>query len=617
MKKTPHEFKCFESMCFLSNRALALIAALICIMAPQITLGQDGAVTSNQAAPARANVSANDDTNLLGSISGRVTTDDGQPLTEARVSISKIGSGSLPSSVEVGTDGAFTRGNLPRGLYQVSAFAAGYVQETDPGSSVTPNYFRPGDVVSIRMTKGSVITGRVTDGDGHPVVSVLVRAIKERNQDGRRIADQGAVERYTDDRGIYRIYGLSAGVYKVAAGGSARFGGRLNAFDRDVPVFYPSSSREGAEELALQRSEELTNVDIKYRSDRGHLVSGSVHSSPDSASQNSFITFSLLSDPSGAVELATTQQSRNSDSVQTFELSGVADGEYVLTASRFANGITNTGFSKIQVKGIDVSGISISMASMAEIEGHLKIEPSDAVQCRLTAGTTPREFFVRARIDRRNELSQLYSSNLGSAQGGVPDSTAKFKIGGLFPGTYRLEIGSPSSQWFIRSIESDIPAAPRSESQTKPVGAAVQLAAGFSLKPGENKSGLSITISAGGGVLRGRVEAGTNGTSVPQYISVVLVPADLNQQKSILRFSEAFMNSGKFEVGNVAPGRYYVVAIQSSKADFADSTRDPTFFDPRTRASLIEAATAAKQLVEFKPCQTVSDLIVHPTPFVK
>jgi len=69
------------------------------------------------------------------------------------------------------------------------------------------------------MTKGSVITGKVSDVNGQPVVSVAVRVLNVRTLDGKLNSNPQVTERYTDDRGIYRIYGLKEEYIKSRPGG--------------------------------------------------------------------------------------------------------------------------------------------------------------------------------------------------------------------------------------------------------------------------------------------------------------------------------------------------------------------------------------------------------------
>ena len=86
----------------------------------------------------------------------------------------------------------------------------------------------------------------------------------------------GLAEKTTDDRGIYRIYGLPAGNYLVWAGGPTYNPG-VDPYDTDVPTYAPSSTRDTATEITVRSGEETTNVDIRYRGEPGHIVSGTVN----------------------------------------------------------------------------------------------------------------------------------------------------------------------------------------------------------------------------------------------------------------------------------------------------------------------------------------------------
>src|SRR5262249_57415935 len=96
--------------------------------------------------------------------------------------------------------------------------ASGYVQATNPGDTV---YHKPGDTVNLILKKGGVVAGTVTTSDGEPVVCVPVMATQVLDQFGRRSGNDYGLLRYPDDRGAYRLFGLPAGTYIVAAGSSA------------------------------------------------------------------------------------------------------------------------------------------------------------------------------------------------------------------------------------------------------------------------------------------------------------------------------------------------------------------------------------------------------------
>src|SRR5262245_54644826 len=82
------------------------------------------------------------------------------------------------------------------------------------------------DTIRIPLTRGAAIGGRVTDEAGAPLGSsqVHLRYITYQNGARKLIAPPGSASSWvvTDDRGVYRAYGLMPGEYivqSVAGGG--------------------------------------------------------------------------------------------------------------------------------------------------------------------------------------------------------------------------------------------------------------------------------------------------------------------------------------------------------------------------------------------------------------
>ncbi|MBA3570419.1 MAG: hypothetical protein H0W34_00250 [Pyrinomonadaceae bacterium] len=58
-------------------------------------------------------------------------------------------------------------------------------------------------------------------------------------------------EQPTDDRGVYRIYGLATGTYIVSAGGHGNFSDfNVAEYESHAPTYAPSSTRDNAGESA-------------------------------------------------------------------------------------------------------------------------------------------------------------------------------------------------------------------------------------------------------------------------------------------------------------------------------------------------------------------------------
>jgi protocatechuate 3,4-dioxygenase beta subunit len=158
-----------------------------------------------------------------GSISGAVVTEGaGTPVRRARVTLSG-GEIRTPRSVVTNDEGQFGFVSLPAGRYTMTASKAGYVNITygakRPGRPGTPIQLADGqklEKANINLPKGSVVTGVVVDENGEPSPGTQVRVMRYVMRTGEKTLEQSGQDQ-TDDRGIYRVYGLQPGEYLVSA----------------------------------------------------------------------------------------------------------------------------------------------------------------------------------------------------------------------------------------------------------------------------------------------------------------------------------------------------------------------------------------------------------------
>jgi len=158
-----------------------------------------------------------------GSISGTVAVaGSGQPARRARVSLSggtDVGGGRSTTTDEMGR---FAFSALPEGRFNLSASKPGHITGTygqrQPGRPGTPIQLADGQrlQVQLQITRGGVITGTVLDENAEALPGTPVRALRYVMQSGQRTL-QSAGNGATDDRGVYRIYGLQPGEYLVYA----------------------------------------------------------------------------------------------------------------------------------------------------------------------------------------------------------------------------------------------------------------------------------------------------------------------------------------------------------------------------------------------------------------
>ena len=147
-----------------------------------------------------------------------------RPLRRARVRIT--GSELEISRTTITTDdGRFSFESLPAGRYTVSASKDGYVSSAfgatragRPGRTV-PLGERDAHEIGVRLPPGAVITGVLQDPQGDPVPGITVLVLSRRLTPGGepRFVPVTGSEAVTDDRGVYRVFGLAAGAYIVTA----------------------------------------------------------------------------------------------------------------------------------------------------------------------------------------------------------------------------------------------------------------------------------------------------------------------------------------------------------------------------------------------------------------
>jgi hypothetical protein len=474
--------------------------------------------------------------------------------------------------------------------------------------------------LKIRLIKGGVITGKVTDSDGDPIVGVPVRAMATNNPSLSPTDFLGAGGAETDDRGIYRIYGLRAGQYVVNAGGAGQFSfAGSNGFDLDVPTYYPSATRDTAVPVVVRSGDETAGIDIKYFGTEGHRISGFVVGSINAASAaNGAIAITLA--PAGTQSVFAMAIASPIDQRRAFGFNGVADGEYDLFAA-FQTSQQNDASSliatrRVAVSGGDVTGVELPLAQLASIAGIITLDPIKAEdKCDERGSQLIETVFKARRYDPIKIGSQIMTAMLAGL-GATLNAKGEFTARNLEAGRYRLEIKLPTDAWYVRAINVPAAAAVTNQqlSQAAPPSAASKPNQSYSwqgtvtVKSGQHINSVLIIVGQDAASLRGHVTVTPERAAFPADLHVHLVPADREQANNVLRYSETMIASdGSFAFSNIAPGRYFIVSRVESGAETSGTSPRPSAWDPTARAKLRQEAEAAKVVVDLKPCQRLKD----------
>lgn len=573
-----------------------------------------------------ATARAQNPSQAYGSITGRVISDDG-PVPFAAVTVSAAGGRDRANALRnltTDADGNFKAEGLRQAAYIVMASSPGYVPESASlppanDSETRPDvpaqsYYRIGDSVTIRLVKGGVITGRVLNQMGDPLIGIRVSAQPVLSAPSQRpFAQAGSGEAQTDDRGIYRIYGLGAGNYVVLANpapGGGPFGGQfpgrqLSPYTGNAPVYHPSGSRGMAAEVTVNCGIETSGIDIQYRPIKGFSISGTI------AGADPLFAFVTLTDkPSGQVINNAFvnprggpggRQGSQSDQA-AFAILGVADGEYELSVQ---GGSPEESFSatpvKIAVSGADVSGIVLTLKPMAAVRARVQIEPP--VKCN-----APRPATLDEQVFTLRPVSQISLPNLPTS---VPSPSGDISFRNLSAGRYQLGALMLDDRYFIRSVAVPIKSTGRNTTATqKNPPAMFELSRnGITLKAGEKVNDVIVVISEGAASIDGRVLKTGNPQATDKWL-VYLVPAERELADEVLRYAETVsVPGGEFKFRNLAPGKYLILALPLENGAPNGKTLS-TALDPAARLRLRRAAETANQPIELQPCGRVANIQV-------
>lgn len=551
-----------------------------------------------------------------GVISGRVLLEDGTPAAGASIFLNVAGTSQASvRNITSDEEGNFVIRDLAARAYRLSASVPGFVSD-----NVESLYYRVGDNVTLNLIKGGVITGRVTNSAGEPVIGVAVTAIRIKDGEGKPIAQlQGGRSFLTDDRGVYRLYGLRPGGYIVGTARGAFNTTRPGLYDENLPVFHPASTRDGASEVHVMTGSVSSGIDIRYRYEEGRTISGKLSFPAEANGGNSMVQYavsiSLL--PPGASNSVATALGHGTSGTGGYELPGVADGEYEIYASRPdpANPIASLR-RRISVRGADLTGIDLVLLPMATLAGQLVLEPLPKAEAAASSENPKclpgRRPAVEENLVRLPRVDVQSVSVLGGSEA-APDGKGAFKLSLLQAGTYRLMPVLPGDNWYLKSLTKTGGTAPAPASSRRAGANAGTVAAPTSaaaeaivIKAGENLSGYTVTLAEGAAALAGKLS--------PEHQKqggrwrVHLLPAEAALANDTTRYAQTVLKpDGSFSFKQLAPGKYLVFAQALPEEESLEAPPRPLAWNPTERAKLRRLAEAGQQTVTLETCQQLKD----------
>ena len=557
-------------------------------------------------------------------LSGRVVdaTNGSQPIRRAIVTLTGDQFAAGRSSIS-DDDGRFTFEGLPAGTFTLTATRPGFLRSTygalragRPGTPIRVRDGQPLADVTLTMTHGSAIEGQLRDPANDAAPGMRVEAIRLTHGSAGDHAEVLGTA-FTDDRGVYRIFGLPAGDYVLAATPALIVGGMgdigvpteaevdalLAAVERrssapppppgappPAPIppvkgfstpatFYPGVVQSGtATRVTLGANDDRQGLDFGVQMSHAASIDGTIV--PVAGQSVPQILIRLLGGgpqlpvAGGGMSAGPSLSTNPAD--HTFRFSNVPPGRYTIMARtiggpgnpttaisgggalpRFdASAGVQWALTDVEIGSGDMSDVSLALHAALKVTGRMAFDA--------TSGQAPVDpSSIRLALEPVATDERL--SGLNGALTGVVHSDGTFEFPAVLPGTFRLT--ASAGNWWARSAMLDGHDA---------LDASVNIGT-------SDVGGMVVTLSDRHTAIAGSL-SGTTGHAAPDYFMVAF-PTDRALWRAPSRRvrSTRPATDGSFELRDLPPGTYHLAAL--TDVDPAD-LEDPDFLDSLVSASV-------------------------------
>ena len=518
------------------------------------------------------------------SVAGTVVVDSSdEPIADATVTLYAPTLPGGRSSTQTDRAGAFSFKDLVGGGYRIGVSKQGFVpvQEGQRHYRSAGRLFtlRDGERrdVHLRLPRLGVITGRIVDERGSPMVNASVRALEISMSAGyRRI--QSKAEARTDDRGMYRLHSLwpnsylvcastrstapldeaqhlqqqvdrtrqsaalasgpgSAAAHERVAALEARLPARINPVRGYAPVCHAAAT--GARStITIGPGDERAGVDLRLADTRLARIEGTVTGLALGPDLDAAITLlnqdEALGDVPEAMRIAGEGR---------FRFWHIPPGRYAMvlterSSARNPSPMRWLAAAPLMVADADVNGVVLEVPKSGMVRGEVvlrsKTDPGPALVGRVEVRLEP------AHHDALTRYVGPYTVS--------PDASGRFELPAIAPGTYHLSAGfrEQPPTWFLESVT---------------LGGRDLLVDTLDVRPGQTVIGAIATLTQYRSSLAGTLLTGT-GEPVPGA-AVLVYPVDeryrgLNARR--MRYA-ATSPDGDYVAAGLRPGDYRVATL--------------------------------------------------------
>jgi hypothetical protein len=324
------------------------------------------------------------DSRAFSAIRGRVTDAAGVPMQSALIRLWTVGGFFSTAQTETNDIGEYAFDRLEAGRYLVDATGglgprlvhAVFGDGPERKKSIQLKENAVVENVDIVMPRTTTIIGRVVDEYGEPLEYVDVRPEYVSSSGGRwRVGPTSSLPRYSDDRGEFRLFGLTRGQYLISANAMPRPGTGVPELSGYVKTYFPGTPTP--KQARSVEGEDVTGVEIVMRTRQGHRITGRAFATDGQP----FIGEVALMPSARSGALATSTPQRAQAVNGSFEFKNLPPGEYAVQAgtsykTKSIEGELGTTF--VTLGDVDVTDVVVRLSAGSSITGRVIFENASA-----------------------------------------------------------------------------------------------------------------------------------------------------------------------------------------------------------------------------------------------
>jgi len=503
----------------------------------------------------------------------------GEPVKKAHLSLRPAGA---PNGVPYGTDtdgaGHFLFDGVDPGRYTLSISRTGFVnqQYSPQGNSrqSSPIELAAGQKLkqlTVKLTPQGVLSGRVLDEEGEPLANANVQCMVFGYQRGKKQL-MGRNGTSTDDRGEFRLHGLSPGKYILSVayrppGVTERAASRLPGPEAAEPgyatTFYPNAtSPDNASSLEITPGAQVNGITFTLARVRTVIVAGHINGKPSNRNTN------LMLLPRNNVGFGMDGMMRAGGRVDArgmFQIRGVTPGSYLLRADYNDESGRYSARMPIEVGNSNIDGIELTMQPPGEVHGRVIVEENgDLAGAALNVNLQPKST----------------GPGMGGAGAQAKDDLT-FQVRNVTPDPYDVRVGGLPDGFYLKSIR---------------MGQQDVTESGVDFTQGVSAEDMTIVVNPNGGQIDGSVQNSNGETAAGAMVT--LIPEESHRSTLWLYKTANSDQNGHFTIKGVRPGKYTVYAWEDIESG---AYQDPDYVKPHESAGeKVSIDAGAHQNVQLK-----------------